>query len=72
MINVLGEDGGEGPAKYYGMDHLLKTSGAYLHLYGKEIVKPYRKMGHVTLTGPSLEELKKQARKLSLAITAGI
>lgn len=72
MINVLGENGEEGPAKYYGMDHLLKTKGAYLHLYGKEIVKPFRKMGHVTITGPSLEELKKQARKLSLAISSGI
>jgi len=72
MINVLGEPGSEGPAKYYGTEHLLKARGAYLHLYGKDMTKPYRKMGHVTITGPSLEELKKQARKISLALRVGI
>ena len=72
MINVLGEPNSVGPAKYYGTEHLFKAKGAYLHLYGKETTKPFRKMGHVTITGPSLDELKKQARKLSLALRVGI
>lgn len=72
MINVLGEPESSGPAKYYGLEHLFKSKGAYLHLYGKDTTKPYRKMGHVTITGPSIEELKKQARKLSLALRVGI
>lgn len=72
MINVLGEAGSEGPAKYYGTEHLFKYKGAHLHLYGKETTKPFRKMGHVTITGHSMDELKKQARKLSQALRVGI
>jgi 5-(carboxyamino)imidazole ribonucleotide synthase len=72
MINVLGEPENEGQARYYGVEHVMKTQGAYLHLYGKEITKPYRKMGHITITGPDLETIRKQARKLQLAIRAGI
>lgn len=72
MINVLGEAGSEGPAKYYGTEHLFKCKGAHLHLYGKETTKPFRKMGHVTITGHSMDELKKQARRLSQALRVGI
>jgi 5-(carboxyamino)imidazole ribonucleotide synthase len=29
-------------------------------LYGKKITKPFRKMGHVTITDPSLTSLKRK------------
>jgi len=51
MINLLGEPGYEGEAIYEGLDEALKIRGVYIHLYGKQITKPYRKMGHVTITG---------------------
>ncbi len=61
MINLLGEDGFSGPARYEGMEEVLKIEGAYVHLYGKKLTKPFRKMGHVTLTDTDIESLKKNA-----------
>ncbi|MEM4326350.1 MAG: 5-(carboxyamino)imidazole ribonucleotide synthase [Candidatus Pacearchaeota archaeon] len=54
MINVLGEPGYTGTAVYQGLDEVLKYEGVYLHLYGKLITKPYRKMGHITVIDHSL------------------
>lgn len=49
MVNVLGEPGFEGPAVYQGIEKILKCPGVYVHLYGKALTKPFRKMGHVTI-----------------------
>lgn len=64
MINILGEPGYTGYAKYTGIDKLLKINRAYLHLYGKKITKPYRKMGHVTVCSSNLSEAKQIARNI--------
>ncbi|WMN07989.1 5-(carboxyamino)imidazole ribonucleotide synthase [Marivirga arenosa] len=60
MVNVLGEDGFTGNALYEGMDAVMKIPGASVHLYGKKLTKPFRKMGHVTITDPSLTSLKRK------------
>ena len=60
MVNILGEDGFTGNAKYEGMDEVMKIAGASVHLYGKKLTKPFRKMGHVTITDPSLSSLKRK------------
>lgn len=62
MVNLLGEAGHEGPARYQGLDEVLATEGAHVHLYGKIITKPFRKMGHVTLTASDADALKQRAR----------
>jgi 5-(carboxyamino)imidazole ribonucleotide synthase len=49
MVNLLGEPGFEGIAQYEGLDEVMKISGVHVHLYGKRITKPFRKMGHVTI-----------------------
>lgn len=61
MVNLLGEDGYTGTAKYEGLEKVLKLSGTHIHFYGKSITKPFRKMGHVTITNHNLKELKGQA-----------
>lgn len=61
MVNLLGEKGFEGEAKYEGLEEMLALEGVYVHLYGKLITKPFRKMGHVTVLGRSLEEALKKA-----------
>ena len=61
MVNLLGEAGCSGPARYEGFDAVLKTPGVYVHLYGKKITKPFRKMGHITILGKDVEELKEKA-----------
>ncbi|HET8859780.1 5-(carboxyamino)imidazole ribonucleotide synthase [Marivirga sp.] len=60
MVNILGEDGFTGDAKYEGMEEVMRISGASVHLYGKKLTKPFRKMGHVTITDPSLTSLKRK------------
>jgi len=55
MINILGDQGHTGPAVYDGLEKALSTPGVYVHLYGKETTKPYRKMGHATILAPNLE-----------------
>ncbi|MFD2871359.1 5-(carboxyamino)imidazole ribonucleotide synthase [Mucilaginibacter ximonensis] len=62
MINVLGEPGYEGPAVYQGIEKILKCPGVYVHLYGKALTKPFRKMGHVTVVDQDREKAIEKAR----------
>jgi 5-(carboxyamino)imidazole ribonucleotide synthase len=61
MVNLLGEDGYSGLAKYEGFDEIVKLPGVHVHLYGKRLTKPFRKMGHVTIVDQDVERLKKKA-----------
>lgn len=61
MVNLLGEQGHSGPARYQGFDQLMGTPGVFVHLYGKKVTKPFRKMGHITVIDTSMEALKKKA-----------
>jgi 5-(carboxyamino)imidazole ribonucleotide synthase len=61
MVNVLGEPGYEGFAKYQGMEEIIKLSGVHVHLYGKQITKPFRKMGHVTIVDEDKHALRQKA-----------
>ena len=63
MINLLGEKGFEGKARYENIEEVLHTEGAYIHLYGKEDTKPFRKMGHITVCNTNIEEAKENARR---------
>ena len=71
MVNLLGEDGFSGQAKYNGLEEVLELPGVYVHLYGKKLTKPFRKMGHVTIVGDDINSLKKKATfvKQTLKIT---
>jgi 5-(carboxyamino)imidazole ribonucleotide synthase len=64
MVNLLGEDGFTGPAKYEGLEDVLAMKGVNVHLYGKALTKPFRKMGHVTIISETLEEAKTTAKKV--------
>jgi 5-(carboxyamino)imidazole ribonucleotide synthase len=60
MLNIVGEKGFEGPAVYQGLQDVLAMSGVYVHLYGKSHTKPFRKMGHVTVLGREISEIKER------------
>jgi 5-(carboxyamino)imidazole ribonucleotide synthase len=62
MINLLGEMGYEGPARYEGMEDVMKFGGVYIHLYGKVNTKPFRKMGHVTIVDEDMVKAKQKAK----------
>lgn len=61
MVNLLGEPGHTGLARYAGFDEVVKLPGVHVHLYGKRFTKPFRKMGHVTIVDQDVERLKKKA-----------
>jgi 5-(carboxyamino)imidazole ribonucleotide synthase len=61
MVNILGEKEYNGEAIYEGFSETLSISGAHIHLYGKKITKPFRKMGHVTVTADTMAEAKANA-----------
>lgn len=62
MVNLLGEPGHDGAAKYSGLEEVLATEGVGLHLYGKKFTRPFRKMGHITVVDKNMEEAKRKAR----------
>ncbi|MCI0750533.1 MAG: ATP-grasp domain-containing protein, partial [Flammeovirgaceae bacterium] len=61
MVNLLGEPGYEGEAVYQGFEEVIGLSGVHVHLYGKKLTKPFRKMGHVTIVDSDLDSLKEKA-----------
>jgi 5-(carboxyamino)imidazole ribonucleotide synthase len=68
MINLLGEEGYHGPAVYKGLNEALNTEGVYVHLYGKKMTRPFRKMGHVTILANTVEEALAKAQYLKSVI----
>jgi len=72
MVNLLGAEGYSGAAIYRGLEEVLAEEGVHVHLYGKKITKPFRKMGHVTIVDADEESLKKKAKfvKETLIVTA--
>ncbi|MBY0542789.1 MAG: 5-(carboxyamino)imidazole ribonucleotide synthase [Sphingobacteriaceae bacterium] len=62
MINLLGEKGHEGIAKYDGLEKILAIDGVYVHLYGKKYTKPFRKMGHVTIVDQNRDQAIAKAK----------
>jgi 5-(carboxyamino)imidazole ribonucleotide synthase len=62
MINLIGDKDFSGPVRFKGMEEVLKIPGVYLHLYGKELTKPHRKMGHITVIDENINKAKEKAR----------
>lgn len=57
MLNILG--GATGMSHLALADAALSVPGARVHLYGKGAGRPGRKMGHITVTGTTFEEVQK-------------
>ena len=68
MVNLLGEAGYTGPAKYEGLDDLLAIEGASIFLYGKKETRPQRKMGHVTIVDENADALKRKVEEVKKVI----
>ncbi len=68
MVNLLGEAGFSGPTKYEGLEEALSIDGVYIHLYGKKFTKPFRKMGHITITDENSDSLLSKAEKVKTII----
>lgn len=64
IVNLIGEPGHSGPAVYQGLQEVLQIENCFVHIYGKEITKPGRKMGHVTILSNERQELIHQANRV--------
>lgn len=64
MANVVGPQNVTGEFSYEGIETVLSTQQAGLHIYGKKTTKPQRKMGHITLTGDDLNTIFKKIKEL--------
>jgi len=62
MLNLLGEENHTGSAVYQGLEACLDLDDVHIHLYGKKITKPFRKMGHVTILDENMENAKNKAK----------
>lgn len=56
MVNLVGE-GGTGTPHLAGAKEILRQSGTFIHLYGKQETRTGRKMGHVTVLAPTTAEV---------------
>ena len=68
MLNLLGHPGYSGKAIYQGLEKSLALEGVNIHLYGKAITKPFRKMGHVTVLNKEIKEAIAIAKKVQETI----
>ena len=68
MVNLLGADGYKGDAHYEGLNECLAIEGVKIHLYGKAMTKPFRKMGHATIIADTIEAAKEKARKVQTTL----
>lgn len=64
MMNILGAEGYQGSPIYQGIEKVLQIEGVHVHLYGKSMTKPYRKMGHITITASTLDEARAKANQV--------
>lgn len=63
-FNLLGEPDAFGRPIYAGLEEAQRAGDIGVHLYGKLSVKPWRKMGHVTVTADSSGNAAGKAERL--------
>jgi 5-(carboxyamino)imidazole ribonucleotide synthase len=64
MVNLLGEKGYKGPVKYEGLGESMAIEGVKIHIYGKKVTWPMRKMGHITVMSERLDKAIENAEKV--------
>jgi 5-(carboxyamino)imidazole ribonucleotide synthase len=69
MVNLLGTAKAVGHP--LGLERALAVPGAHVHIYGKAMSGPGRKMGHVTALGATLDEALATARRAAQFIRFG-
>ena len=68
MINLLGAPNAYGIPVVKGLEEVLKIPGVSFHFYGKKRVKPYRKMGHITIIDKDISSAIKKAEQVKKII----
>jgi 5-(carboxyamino)imidazole ribonucleotide synthase len=68
MVNLLGEPGYAGRPVIVGLRAALQIPGVCLHIYGKAVTRPGRKMGHVTVVDETIEAACAKAQRIKRII----
>ena len=68
MVNLVGEEGYSGDVIYENIEKIMAWNGVTPHIYGKKQTRPFRKMGHVTITNQDLKEARKIAEEVKNTI----
>ena len=69
IVNIIGAENCTGTPVYDGLEKVLEIPDAFVHIYGKTITKPGRKMGHVTILSNEKQELIHQANRILQTLT---
>src|SRR5690625_454309 len=64
MVNLTVAEGHRGDVRYQNIEQILELPGVTPHIYGKREIRPYRKMGHVTIANKNLEIAREIAEKV--------
>lgn len=68
IVNLVGEEGHNGKAKYDGIMQVLEFDNVFVHIYGKKETRPGRKMGHVTILSNERQELIHTSNKVKATL----
>lgn len=68
MVNLLGEPGFGGRPVIEGLRDVLAIPGVCVHIYGKAVTKPGRKMGHVTVVDTDRNKACDKAQRVKSLI----
>ncbi|WP_010521620.1 5-(carboxyamino)imidazole ribonucleotide synthase [Aquimarina agarivorans] len=68
MVNLVGEEGFAGNVRYQNIDKIMSLPGVTPHIYGKKETRPFRKMGHVTIVSPNVNDARSVAEKVKKSI----
>jgi len=69
MTNIISPPFFSGAYRVSGAEKALGLQGVTLHMYGKQTARPKRKMGHITVVGNDLNEVRKTAEEAASYIT---
>lgn len=70
-FNLLGAPEARGEPMFHGTAALAGRTDVAVHLYGKREVKPFRKMGHVTVLADSADAALAKARAVQAGLRVG-
>ena len=68
MVNLVGAEGHSGQVRYENIAQIMELPGVTPHIYGKKMTRPFRKMGHVTITNEDLNEARRIAQEVKESI----
>jgi 5-(carboxyamino)imidazole ribonucleotide synthase len=64
MMNLIGPEGVTGKYRIEGLAEALRDVDVHFHWYDKEVTKPGRKMGHITVLAETVDLALKKAKQM--------